>query len=138
MIKLAAGFTAPTARLHAWGHTALVWAVTLFLTQAFVGAGYRKLDDASGWTPAFLAWGYPDWFRYLVGVTEMVGGLLVLWPRVAAYGALLILAVMVGAVVTHIRVGEIMDAVDSDLPSLCFSVCLILARWPAQDMRSRG
>jgi uncharacterized membrane protein YphA (DoxX/SURF4 family) len=110
----------------------MIWAVTLFLMQAFVGAGYLKLGDGSGWTQAFLEWGYPDWFRRLIGVVELAGGLMILWPRIAAYGAVLIFATMIGAVATHFRVGEFMDAYRSDLPSLCFSATLILARWPAR------
>lgn len=126
------GLTTPATAelLRLRGRVALVWVVTLFLTQAFVGAGYLKLGDSSGWTQAFLEWGYPDWFRRTIGVLELLGGLLILWPRVAFYGALLIFAVMVGAVATHFRVGEFMDAFNSDLPSLSFSASLIFVRWP--------
>lgn len=123
----------PATTMQRWGREVALWVITLFLFRAFVGAGYRKLDEASGWTEAFLVWGYPDWFRRLVGVAELIGGVVIMFPRYAAYGAALIFAVMVGAVATHFRVGEYYDAYRSDLPSLCFSAALILARWPARD-----
>ena len=131
MNALARLLPVPQDRARSVGREAAVWVITLFLFQAFVTAGYRKLLADSGWTEAFTHWGYPSWFRQLVGVCEIVGSLLILYPRVAAYGATLIFAVMVGAVGTHIRVGEYLDAYHSDLPSLCFSAALILARWPA-------
>ena len=123
----------PPETIHRFGREAATWALTLFLFQAFVHAGYLKLLDGSGWTEAFTAWGYPAWFRRLVGVSELAGGLLILFPRYAAYGAMVILCVMVGAIATHFRVGEFMDAYTSDLPSFCFSAVLILARWPIRN-----
>lgn len=112
------------------GREAAIWAITLFLFQAFVTAGYLKLLEGSGWTEAFTAWGYPAWFRQMVGVGELLGAVLIMWPRWASYGATLILLIMVGAIATHFRVGEYMDAFNSDLPSFCFSGVLILVRWP--------
>ena len=128
----------PPVTMQRLGREAAVWAITLFLIQAFVHAGYLKLLDGSGWTEAFTAWGYPDWFRRLVGISELTGGVLILFPRYAAYGAMVILCVMVGAISTHLRVGEFMDAYTSDLPSFCFSAVLILARWPTRNAPPSG
>jgi uncharacterized membrane protein YphA (DoxX/SURF4 family) len=124
--------------IQRFGREAAVWALTLFLMRAFLGAGYLKLLDASGWTAAFTEWGYPAWFRRVVGISELAGGILILWPRSAAYGALTIFGVMVGAIATHFRAGEYMDAYTSDLPSFCFSAALILARWPATARQPAG
>ena len=120
----------PAERLRHLGREAMLWAVTLFLMQAFVPSGYLKLLDNSGWTEAFASWGYPDWFRRAVGVAELIAGLVILVPRLASYGALLIFAIMVGAIGTHFRFGEYMDAYTSELPSLCFSAALFFARGP--------
>jgi hypothetical protein len=49
---------------------------------------------------------------------------------------MVILCVMVGAISTHVRVGEFMDAYTSDLPSFGFSAVLILARWPTRNAAS--
>lgn len=120
----------PADRLRYWGREAMLWAVTLFLMQAFVPTGYLKLLDSSGWTEAFAGWGYPDWFRRAVGIAEIVAGLVILVPRIASYGAALIFMIMVGAIATHFRFAEYMDAYTSELPSLCFSAALVFARWP--------
>jgi uncharacterized membrane protein YphA (DoxX/SURF4 family) len=120
----------PADRLRHRGREAMLWAVTLFLMQAFIPSGYLKLLDNSGWTEAFISWGYPDWFRRTVGVAEVIAGLMILVPRLASYGALLIFAIMAGAIGTHFRFAEYMDAYTSELPSLCFSAALVFARWP--------
>ena len=120
----------PADRLRHLGREAMLWAVTLFLMQAFVPSGYLKLLDNSGWTEAFASWGYPDWFRRAVGVAELIAGSMILVPRLAAYGALLILTIMAGAIGTHFCFGEYLDAYTSELPSLCFSAALVFARWP--------
>jgi uncharacterized membrane protein YphA (DoxX/SURF4 family) len=123
----------PADRLRRLGREAMLWAVTLFLMQAFVPSGYLKLLDNSGWTDAFAGWGYSEWFRRAVGVAEIIAGLAILVPRVAAYGALLIFAIMAGAIATHFRFGEYVDAYTSELPSLCFSAALVFARWPLRE-----
>ncbi|HLA70380.1 MAG TPA: DoxX family protein [Steroidobacteraceae bacterium] len=120
----------PADRLRRFGRKAILWAVTLFLMQAFVPSGYFKLLDNSGWTEAFAGWGYSESFRRAVGVAEIIAGLVILVPRVASYGALLMFMIMVGAIGTHFRFAEYMDAYTSELPSLCFSAALVFARWP--------
>lgn len=46
--------------------------------------------------------GAGQWFRFVTGILEIVGGLLVLVPRASIWGALLLACVMVGAVLTHL------------------------------------
>ena len=122
----------PADRLRRFGREAMLWVVTLFLMQAFVPSGYYKLLDNSGWTEAFAGWGYSESFRRAVGVAEIIAGLVILVPRVASYGAALMFMIMVGAIGTHFRFGEYMDAYTSELPSLCFSAAIVFARWPSR------
>jgi uncharacterized membrane protein YphA (DoxX/SURF4 family) len=49
----------------------------------------------------FAKLGAGQWFRYLTGALEVIGGVALLVPRAAFYGAVLLAAVMVGALVTH-------------------------------------
>lgn len=44
------------------------------------------------------------WLMPLVGLTEIVGGFLILFPRTRALGALIVFPVMVGVLLTHIFV----------------------------------
>jgi uncharacterized membrane protein YphA (DoxX/SURF4 family) len=86
--------------------TVLLWACTLQLVLVFARAGTAKFSDTSGWATAFDEWGYPRWFRMLVGLAELAGALLLLVPRLAVHGCALIAAVMLGAMATHIMHGD--------------------------------
>jgi len=46
----------------------------------------------------------PRWFRYLTGALEVAGAILLLIPRTSGLGALMLVGVMIGAVVTHLSV----------------------------------
>jgi len=78
------------------------WLITLFVVAIFFRTGMAKFAARGWWVDSFRMWGYPDWFRIAIGVIE-VGGLLMLWPRVASYVSLTLAAVMVGAVGTLIN-----------------------------------
>ena len=53
---------------------------------------------------AFDKIGLGQWFRYLTGALEVAGGLMLLIPKCAFYGAALLVMVMAGAVVSHLAV----------------------------------
>ena len=56
---------------------------------------------------AFHRWGYPAWFVIVVGLGELTVAACVLWPRSAFYGGILGVALMLGAITTHLRVPEL-------------------------------
>ena len=82
----------------------LLWVLAAMLIMVFVRAGLDKFDASSGWARAFRFWQYPVWFRVLIGMLEIVAALLLVWPRTAAYGAALIIVVMLGGMGTHVFV----------------------------------
>ena len=79
----------------------VVWLFTAQLAYVFLVQGSAKFSATSGWARAFANWGYPDWFRMTVGVVEVLAGVLIVWPRSAPIGALLIMVTMLGAMSTH-------------------------------------
>ena len=79
-----------------------VWVLSVLLAFVFVMAGLPKLQGGPGQVRAFAHWGYPDWFRIVVGVVELASGALLLIPRLAFFGALGIAAIMAGATYTHV------------------------------------
>ena len=81
------------------------WSLQVLLGVLFVVLGVAKFGDPS-WARKFAGWGYPDGFYMVAGVLEIAGGLMVLVPRGASYGALTIATVMVGAALTHLTHGE--------------------------------
>jgi uncharacterized membrane protein YphA (DoxX/SURF4 family) len=107
----------------------LLWAMSAMLVWVFTRAGLDKFDDASGWARAFRFWGYPVWFRVLIGVIEIVAALMLLWPRTAAYGAALIVVVMLGGMGTHVFVEKRPAGVTSEIVQLVFSSIVLTGRW---------
>jgi putative oxidoreductase len=79
-----------------------MWIPAILLVLIFVPQGWSKFDDASGWATAFRHWNYPDWFRVTIGVLELGAAILLLYGRTAAFGAIVIIVVMLGAMGTHI------------------------------------
>ena len=84
----------------------LLWVVSVLLAAVFVLAGSDKLTPASQMAAMFAAWGYAPWFRFLIGLVETLGGITLLVPRVARFGAVTLTVVMLGAAFTHVRAGE--------------------------------
>jgi uncharacterized membrane protein YphA (DoxX/SURF4 family) len=82
-----------------------LWALQILLATAFVLIGVAKFGDAS-WARNFARWGYPNGFYMVIGVLEALGGLSLLMPRAASYGALLLGVIMIGASLTHFVHGE--------------------------------
>ena len=77
-----------------------IWILTLLLVFMFANAGIRKFPESGGWTQMFRHVGFPDWFRILIGVIEVAAAALLLVPRTAAYGAVMIIVTMIGALGT--------------------------------------
>ena len=107
----------------------VLWALALLLVSVFVRAGLAKFDADSGWSRAFAHWGYPVWFRVTIGVLELTAAALLLWHRSAAYGAIVIIVVMLGGMGTHVFVEHRPARVTSELGQLVFSSLVLVGRW---------
>lgn len=81
--------------------TAGAWVLQLGLAGMFLFAGGLKLAGAEPMVQLFDALGVGQWFRYATGGIEVVAAVLLLVPRLAVIGALLLIPTMVGAVATH-------------------------------------
>jgi len=79
-----------------------LWIAQLFLALAFVGAASGKLLGAPQMVGLYDTIGIGQWFRYVTGLLEVAGVVLVVVPRTKAFGAVLLAVVMVGAVLTHL------------------------------------
>ena len=85
-----------TARPGKVGRVAL-WVVRIALALIFVATGATKILSVQQLVDGFALIGIGQWFRYFTGAIEISGVLLLLWPRTSAIGALILLAVSVGA-----------------------------------------
>ena len=113
--------------------TAAIWIVTVLLALTCLRSGLMKMPGMGGeqfWIRDFARWGYPDWFRIVVGIAELVSFLLLLVPPVASIGAGIFAVIMIGAIFTHATHNEI-SRLPFNLLLLAFSVIIIYARRPA-------
>ena len=94
----------------------VLWIFSLFLAWVFLRQGYSKFFDDSGWARAFRLWHYPDWFRITIGVVEVSAALLLLIRRFALIGAIMIVAVMLGGMATHVYWGQPRHVTSEILP----------------------
>jgi len=83
----------------------------VLLAVAFLGAGVTKVIGTQQHIKHFEQWRYPQWFRTVTGLVEVIGaaGMAVgIWvPEVGLLAGLWLGATMLGAVYTHlIRVKE--------------------------------
>jgi hypothetical protein len=89
----------PVAR----GRIALValWLTQIALAAMFLFVGGLKLSGGAAMVALFDAIGVGQWFRYVTGSIEVVSAVALLVPSWAAFGALLLIPTMAGAVFTH-------------------------------------
>lgn len=66
-----------------------------FLVLAFLAIGTAKLTASLGTVGWFTQLGWGQWFRYLTGLLDIAGALLLFVPRWTCYGAL-VLACTIG------------------------------------------
>lgn len=88
-------------------------------------AGFLGLSGNPEIVEAFKRWGYPDWFRVVVGAAEIFGAVLLLIPRSGLVAAAGLGLIMAGAVGTHLVNHEALRAL---LPAALL-LLLVLAGW---------
>ena len=106
-----------------------LWLITLFLALVCLRSGWLKVSGNIFWVRDFHRWGYPDWFRLMVGIVELTSFALLLVPRLASYGASLFALVMLGAIFTHYTNNET-SRLPFNLLLLTLSLVIVFARRP--------
>jgi putative oxidoreductase len=86
-----------------FAYVVTVWALTVVVAAGLGFAGIAKFLNPHQWEHLFTGWGYPAWFSPAIGTIEMAGAVALLVPRLALYSAILLGAVMLGALVTLLR-----------------------------------
>lgn len=79
-----------------------LWVVQILLALAFLGAAFGKLLGKPEMVGLFDAIGIGQWFRFVTGLLEVTGAILIVVPRTKFFGAALLSMIMVGAVLTHL------------------------------------
>ncbi len=76
--------------------------IRILLTLAFVAAGGAKIIGVDMMVATFDQVGLGQWLRYLTGIIELGGAVLLWLPGFQAIGAMVLGGTMVGAVLTHL------------------------------------
>jgi putative oxidoreductase len=79
-----------------------LWGLQLVLAAMFLLAGGSKLAGAAPMVALFDAIGVGQWFRYVTGAIEVVSAIALIVPSLAVFGAVALVATMIGAVATHL------------------------------------
>lgn len=113
------------------------WLPAILLILIFARQGWAKFSDTSGWAVAFRHWGYPDWFRVMIGILELAAVGLLALGRTAAFGAIIILVVMLGAWATHLVFDGGRHMTSEVVPLILATIVLIVRRRQLATARRR-
>ncbi len=112
--------------------TGLCWfiAVEFFFLAPFKFSPVGVL----GWPSYFVKfanWGYPAWVSVVVGACELVAAVLLTLPRRRFLGAVMLVAILTGAVTTHIvDHNTLADSIAAPI-ELVLAGIAALTQWPA-------
>lgn len=73
------------------------WALQILMGVIFIGVGGAKILSVQFMIDIFEKVALGQWLRYITGIIEIIGGLMLLRRQLAYYGALLLSCVMLGA-----------------------------------------
>lgn len=103
--------------------TTVLWVLAALGAASFLMAGFQKLSSDPGMVQLFSLIGVGPWFRYLTGTLETLGGIALLIPRLRVLGALGLIGVMIGAIITNALLGA------PQLPALIELVIVAAVAW---------
>ena len=122
MVNSVASTDAATTRPGRAWHVVL-WVIQVLGAVSFLLAGYQKLAGSPDMVALFSAIGAGQWFRFLTGTLEILGGVALLIPRLRALGALGLVCVMIGALITDFTLGI------TPVPALVELVVVAVVAW---------
>ncbi len=76
----------------------ITWILRLGVAAVFFSVGTSKFGAHSSWIKTFDQIGLGQWFRYVTGMLQVAGAVLVLIPRTFLLGIGILACTMVGAV----------------------------------------
>ena len=109
------------------------WLLRLVAAGIMLQTLYFKFSAAPESVYIFSTVGMEPWGRIFVGVLELIASILILIPRTTAYGALIGIGVMTGAVFMHLTRLGIVVLNDSGklfvMAVIVLITCLVLVYW---------
>lgn len=102
--------------------------LSILLALVFLFAGGFKLMNTEQAATAFMHFGYPAAFAYVIALVEVGGALLLFAPGMTLYAAGALLVVMIGAMFSHLKVGETSNALIPLLLAILLGGLIVLRR----------
>lgn len=84
----------------------LVWIFAGFMAFVYTFSGITKLLGVEMQIKLIESWGYPLWFRFPIGLTEVLLALGLLIPKYRTTATYCIFPWAIVAIITHLRVGQ--------------------------------
>ena len=101
-----------TVETHGRQDVLISWILRLAVAGVFLSVGSSKFGADSQWVKLFEQIGFGAWFRYLTGILQVSGALLVILPRTFLIGIRMLACTMVGAAgVWIVRFGAPQNAI---------------------------
>jgi putative oxidoreductase len=110
------------------------WIARIGVAVFFLIFGLEKFGSDPHWTKLFHEIGWGDWFRYFTGAVEILGGVLVMIPRIAFLGFAMLACTMLGA--AGFLIFAIGSAASAILPAVIFLVLVTLG-WRERDLSAK-
>jgi putative oxidoreductase len=82
----------------------VLWVVQVLGAMLLFLAGFAKLSGDEQMIQTFAAVGIGQWLRYVTGLIEVASAMLLLIPALSGIGALLVVAIMIGVIVTQLLI----------------------------------
>lgn len=96
--------TEAAGRLNGRVSNIAVWAGQIVVGAFLFFSAIMKLTGAEEMVALFESIGIGQWFRFVTATIQVVGAALLVTPRLASAGALILASTMGGAVITHLFV----------------------------------
>lgn len=116
----------------------LIRVVGLIAAIIFIQTLYFKFTGAPESIYIFETLGMEPWGRYASGIAELIASVLILIPKTTKYGALIGIAIMIGAIASHLTILGIEVQGDGGLlfglavvELVCCTLLLYLSRKPS-------
>ena len=108
--------------------------VQVVLGLLFVSIGSMTVAGRKMFVDNFRHFGYPQWFRVVIGSLEVLGGLGLLigiWlPWLAALASAGLTLVMLGAILTHVRIREPLQKIVLPIVVGALAIVVAVSYWP--------
>ncbi|MEO9964742.1 MAG: DoxX family protein [Reichenbachiella sp.] len=80
----------------------IAWVFQILMGALYVIESTGKVTSQPEVIAMFDHWGYPYGFYLIIGGLELLGGILLFYPKTSGYASIILIAVMIGATITHI------------------------------------